>query len=88
MFLCAYGDFEGCERGIVLSMVWGRWRNLKQFIAETVDRGGVINKRGGTLERMFWDENHHIQRTMADSNAHHLTWQRDNFQIFVGMEVT
>lgn len=35
MFLCAYGDFEGCERGIVLSMVWGRWRNLKQFIAET-----------------------------------------------------
>lgn len=34
--------------------------------ANTTDRGGVINKRGRTLERMFWDEKHHIQRTMAN----------------------
>lgn len=46
MFLCAYGDFEGCERGIVLSMVWGRWRNLKQFIAETqlIEEGLLIKE--------------------------------------------
>lgn len=47
MFSCAFEDLEGCERGIVLSMVWEKWRNLKQFIAETqlIEEGLLIKEK-------------------------------------------
>lgn len=62
MFVCSWGFGRMLAGNCVLHGLG----EVEEPEANTTDRGGVINKRGRTLERMFWDEKHHIQRTMAN----------------------